>query len=57
MREALYYIIAEFKALGWHCVAYGPEFWLVVPALAGGVAIGMMVGYFRFKGGRDDDRD
>jgi len=37
------WIIAEFKALGWHCVAYGPEFWLVGP-LAGAVLIAVIVG-------------
>lgn len=33
-----YWISEEFRALGLRCVAYGPEFWLVVP-LALGVAI------------------
>ena len=39
----LHWIIAEFRALGWHCVAYGPEFWLVVP-VAGAVLIAVVVG-------------
>ena len=38
-----YWIATEFKALGWHCVAYGPEFWLVAPA-AGALLIAVVVG-------------
>jgi len=37
------WIIAEFRALGWRCVAYGPEFWLVAP-VAGAVLIAGAVG-------------
>ena len=37
------WIAAEFRALGWHCVAYGPEFWLVGP-LAGAVLTAVIVG-------------
>jgi hypothetical protein len=37
------WIIAEFKALGWYCVAHGPEFWLVGP-LAGAVLTAVIVG-------------
>lgn len=36
------WIIAEFKALGLRCVAFGPEFWLVVP-VAGAVLIAVIV--------------
>ena len=34
-----YWIAAEFKALGWYCVAYGPEFWLAVAVICWVVAI------------------
>lgn len=27
-------VLAEFKALGWDCVMYGPEIWLAMAALA-----------------------
>ena len=27
MGEVWRYLIAEFKALGWRCIALGPEFW------------------------------
>ena len=37
------WIVAEFKALGLRCVAFGPEFWLVVP-VAGAVLIAVIVG-------------
>lgn len=37
------WIAAEFKALGWYCVAHGPEFWLVGP-IAGAVLIAVIVG-------------
>lgn len=30
-----YWITEEFKALGFRCVAHGPEFWLVAPAALG----------------------
>lgn len=42
------WIIAEFKALGWYCVARGPEFWLVAP-VAGAVLIAAVVGYFCWR--------
>lgn len=38
-----YWITAEFKALGWYCVAHGPEFWLGVVALCGVVALSIAV--------------
>lgn len=38
-----YWIAAEFRALGWYCVAHGPEFWLVCP-LAGAVLIAVIMG-------------
>ena len=43
--SVMHWIAAEFKALGWHCVAYGPEFWLVVP-VAGAVLIVVIVSFF-----------
>ena len=52
MRETWYYIISEFKALGLRCVAIGPEFWLVVAAIAGAVMLGMVVSIIVFKGGK-----
>ena len=42
------WIIAEFKALGLRCVAFGPEFWLVAP-VAGAVLIAVIVGYFIWR--------
>lgn len=36
------WIVDEFKALGWHYVAHGPEFWLVMP-LALGLAVGAVI--------------
>lgn len=38
-----YWITAEFKALGWYCVAHGPEFWLVAP-VAGALIVAVIVG-------------
>ena len=38
-----YWIAAEFRTMGWYCVAHGPEFWLVVP-VAGAVVIAVIVG-------------
>lgn len=49
MRETWYYIAAEFKALGLYCVAHGPEFWLVVPALIGALALAAIVGFFCWR--------
>lgn len=37
------WIFAEFRALGWYCVAHGPEFWLVGP-IAGAVLVAVIVG-------------
>ena len=42
------WIVAEFRALGLSCVAFGPEFWLVVP-VAGAVLIAAGVGYFIWR--------
>ena len=44
-----YWITAEFKALGLRCVAHGPEFWLVVPTLAGALAVAALVGVFKWR--------
>ena len=37
----LHWIIAEFRALGWRCVAYGPEFWLAVAVVCWVIAVGI----------------
>ena len=47
------YIIAEFKALGLRCVAYGPEFWLAIAAIGGVAALGAVVGVMIWR--EDDD--
>lgn len=42
-----YWIVAEFKALGWACVEHGPEFWLVAPIIGAAllaVIVGIIVG-------------
>lgn len=52
MHETWYYIIAEFKALGLRCVAYGPEFWLVVPLALGAVVTTAIVARDIWRGGR-----
>jgi len=44
-----YYIAAEFKALGLRCVAFGPEFWLCVTALAGAAIVAVLVAVMIFK--------
>lgn len=56
MRETWYYIVAEFKALGLRCVAYGPEFWLAVTAVAGAVVVAAMVRLILWEGEDNDDR-
>ena len=41
-----YWIAAEFRALGWYCVAHGPEFWLIAPIIGAAlvaVAVGIIV--------------
>lgn len=43
------YIIAEFRALGLRCVAYGPEFWLAIAAIGGVAALSAVVGYFIWR--------
>ena len=43
MRDFWACVAAEFRALGWRCVAYGPEFWLGVAALCGVVALAIVV--------------
>lgn len=55
MRETWYYIIAEFRALGLRCVAYGPEFWLAIAAIGGVAVLGMIVSILVF--GEDDKHD
>ena len=47
-----YWITEEFKALGLRCVAYGPEFWLVVPLALGLIVIAVIVGRDICGGGR-----
>ena len=56
MRETWYYIIAEFRALGLKCVAYGPEFWLAVSAVCGLMCISMALCCFMFREGDKHDR-
>ena len=52
-------MIAEFKALGWRCVAHGPEAWLGIAAVCGvlcvGVFAGMLLAALLGANGRDDD--
>ena len=55
MRETWYYILAEFRALGLRCVAFGPEFWLGVTAIAGAVVVAALVGLIIWEG-EDDER-
>lgn len=52
MRETWYYIIAEFRALCLRCVAYGPEFWLVAPLIAGVLAVAVVAGWDIWRGGK-----
>lgn len=35
------WIIAEFRALGWYCVAHGPEFWLATAVICWVIAVGI----------------
>lgn len=44
-----YWIAAEFRALGWYCVAHGPEFWLVAPAIVGAAALAVLVGWICWR--------
>jgi len=53
VQETWYYIVAEFKALGLRCIAYGPEFWLGVSALAGAGIVAVLAGLFVF--GEDEN--
>lgn len=43
-------VIAEFKALGWRCIAYGPEAHLILPLLYG--AVFFIVLFIGTRGGR-----
>ena len=45
-----YWITEEFRALGLSCVAHGPEFWLVVPALVGAVTLSALFVFLRWRG-------
>ena len=47
-----YWITAEFKALGLRCVAYGPEFWLVVPLALGLAIMAALAARDIWRGGR-----
>lgn len=57
-------IIAEIKALGWRCFAFGPEVWLMIAQIAIGLAIfnaGILLGMYiaalmRANGREDDER-
>lgn len=47
--------LAEIKALGWSCIAHGPEVWLWICALAGAGMIACLVGAFVIPRLEDDD--
>ena len=47
-REFWATVAAEFRALGWRCAAYGPEFWLGVSALCGALILAGAVGWYVF---------
>lgn len=47
-----YWITAEFRALGLRCVAYGPEFWLVVPLALGLAVMAALAARDIWRGGR-----
>ena len=53
MSDFLATVAAEFRALGWRCVAYGPEFWLVIPTLCGALVLAVVVGFLIFANWRD----
>ena len=62
MQEMFSQIAAEFRALGWHCIIHGPEFWLMIAKIAavlglfdGGVLCGMWLFSMLDANGRDDD--
>lgn len=46
-------VLAEFKALGRRCVAYGPEFWLAFAALCGSFAIATVISWIVFSNWKD----
>ena len=46
------WIVAEFRALGLRCVAYGPEFWLVVPLALGLAIMAALAARDIWRGGR-----
>ena len=46
-------VLAEIKALGWRCVAYGPEAWLAIPTLCGALVLAAVVGFLIFANWRD----
>lgn len=39
--SVLHWIAAEFQALGWRCIAYGPEFWLATAVICWVIAVGI----------------
>lgn len=43
-------VFAEIKALGWRCIAYGPEAHLILPLLYG--AVFFIVLFIGTRGGR-----
>ena len=47
-----YWIAEEFKALGLRCVAYGPEFWLVMPLALGLSVSAVIAAHDIWRGGR-----
>lgn len=51
-------MIAEIKALGWRCFAFGPEVWLAIAAVcifSVGIVVGMWLAALLGANGRDDD--
>lgn len=51
-------MIAEIKALGWHCLVFGPEAWLAIVAVcifSAGLIVGMMLAALLAANGRDDN--
>lgn len=51
-------IIAEIKALGWRCFAFGPEVWLAIAAVcifSVGIVVGMWLSALLGANGRDDN--
>ena len=51
-------MIAEIRALGWRCFAFGPEVWLAIAAVcifSVGIVVGMWLG--ALLGANKEDKD